>query len=121
MTECWWANELFSELNLHIPELRIVSRTRLIGYGGVRCVMNLSGDYLWKLMIASWLSWRIGTIYGTTRMAGALAERLWANWKVKIAGREANGAADKLASKARKRPWCWERFDAIPLFPCTLV
>ncbi|KAL9679475.1 hypothetical protein QQ045_017337 [Rhodiola kirilowii] len=38
------------------------------------------------------------------------------SWKVKLINREANGAADWLASRARSQAWRWNRVDAVPLF-----
>ncbi|KAL9679677.1 hypothetical protein QQ045_017543 [Rhodiola kirilowii] len=41
------------------------------------------------------------------------------NWKVKLINREANGAADWLASRARMQAWSWNRVDAVPLIPAS--
>ncbi|KAL9667829.1 hypothetical protein QQ045_002197 [Rhodiola kirilowii] len=43
------------------------------------------------------------------------------SWKVKLINREANEAADWLASRARSQAWSWNRFNAVPLFSASNV
>ncbi|KAL9669017.1 hypothetical protein QQ045_006558 [Rhodiola kirilowii] len=47
--------------------------------------------------------------------------RLKPSWSLQIISREANSVANWLASKARSSSWCWERMDAIPWFPNSLL